>query len=50
MDEKFTENANTDATRISEITASAILIPLVVYMPPVIFVPFVTVTFSYSKD
>ncbi len=49
MDEKFAENVNTDATQIFEITASPILISLVVSIPLIIFVPFATVTFLYSK-
>jgi len=50
MAEKFAENVNTDATLIFEITASPILISLVVSIPLVVFVPFVTITFLYSKD
>jgi hypothetical protein len=50
VDEKFAENANTDATPIFGITASPILISPVVSIPLAIFVPFVTVTFLCSKD
>ncbi len=50
MAEKIAENVNTDATLIFGITASPILISLVVSTPLVIFVPFVTITFLCSKD
>ena len=52
MAEKIAENVNTDATRIFEgsITPSPILISLVVSIPLVVFVPFVTITFLYSTD
>jgi len=48
--DKFAENVNTDATLIFEITPSPILISIVVSIPLAIFVPFVTITFLYSKD
>ena len=50
MDEKFAENVNRDATPIFRITASPTLISLEVSIPVVIFVPFVTITFLYSRD
>jgi len=43
--EKIAENANTGATRIFEITASPIVISIVVSIPLAIFEPFVTITF-----